>query len=116
LIDEMYPAAIADQLRRRGHDANAVTERVELRSLSDATIFSIAQEERRALVTENVVDFVPLADATEQRGKLHQGLVLVDPTKFPRGNPRTTGRIVRQLLKLLAEQPGDQPRSLRYWL
>jgi hypothetical protein len=112
----MYPAAIAEQLRRRGHDASAVTERIELRSLPDAAILAIAQKERRAVVTENIVDFVPLGDATEQRGTLHQGLVLVDPAKFPRGNPRITGRMVRELLKLLAEQPRDQPRSLRYWL
>ena len=112
----MYPVAIADQLRRSGHDASAVSDRVELRSLPDAAIFAVAQEERRAVVTENIVDFVPLADATEQRGRVHYGLVLVDPAKFPRGNPRTTGRMVRRLLKLLAEWSSDQPRSLRYWL
>ena len=116
LIDEMYPATIAEQLRRHVHDASAVTERVELRSLADPAIFAIAQDERRAVVTENIVDFVPLADATERRGKTHCGLVLVDPVKFPRGNPRITGRIVRELLKLLAEQPSDQPRSVRFWL
>ena len=112
----MYPAAIAEQLRKRGHDASAVTERVELRSLPDATIFAVAQEERRAVVTENIIDFVPLADAMEQRGKAHYGLVLIDPAKFPRGNPRVIGRVVRELVKLLAEQPTDQPRSLRLWL
>lgn len=112
----MYPAAIAEQLRRHGHDASAVTERVELRSLSDTAVFALAQEEHRAVVTENIVDFVPLADATEQRGRVHYGLVLVDPAKFPRGNARVTGRMVRELLKLLAEQSSDQPRSLRFWL
>lgn len=112
----MYPAAIPEQLRRRGYDASAVIERVELRSLSDAAIFAIAQEEHRAVVTENIVDFVPLADASEQRGRVHYGLVLVDPAKFPRGNPHVIGRMVRELLKLLREQLGDQPRSLRYWL
>ena len=112
----MYPGTMAEQLRRRGHDTSAVTERVEFRSLPDAAIFAVSQDERRAVITENVVDFVPLADAMEQRGKVHYGLVLVDPAKFPRGNPRTTGRMVRELLKLCAEQPSDQPRSLRYWL
>jgi hypothetical protein len=68
------------------------------------------------VVTENIVDFVPLADATEQRGKPHYGLVLVDPTKFPRGDPRVIGRMVRELTKVIVEQPIDQPRSLRYWL
>jgi predicted nuclease of predicted toxin-antitoxin system len=116
LIDEMYPAAIAEQLRGRGYDVSAVTERVALRSLADAAIFATAQDERRAVVTENVADFVPLADTVEQRGKPHHGLVLADPAKFPRGNPRIRGRMVRELLKLLAQEPSDHPRSLRHWL
>jgi hypothetical protein len=54
LIDEMYPAAIAEQLRRRGHDASTVTERAEL---SDRTRpFALRRElqdaGRRARVTE----------------------------------------------------------------
>ncbi len=112
----MYPAAIAEQLRRRRHDASAITERAELRSLTDAAIFALAQNERRAVLTENIVDFVPLADAMEPRGNRHYGLVLVDPAKFPRGNQQTIGRIVRELIKLLAEHTVDQPRSVRLWL
>ncbi len=112
----MYPAVIAEQLRRRGYEVSAVTERVELRSLLDEGIFALAQEERRAVVTENIADFVPLGDAAEQRGRAHYGLVLIDPAKFPRGNPRTTGRMVRELEKLLANDTSDRPRSLRHWL
>jgi len=116
LIDEMYPAVIAEQLRRRGFDVSAVTERAELRSLPDAAVFALAQVERRAVVTENIVDFVPLADAAEQRGDAHHGLVLIDPAKFSRGNPRTSGRVVRELEKLLANEPSDRPGSMRHWL
>lgn len=99
-----------------GHEVNAVTERPELRSLSDDAIFALAQAERRAVVTENIVDFVPLADAAEQRGQVHHGLVLVDPAKFPRGNSRTSGRLVRELDQLLRSLPGDRAASLRHWL
>ena len=112
----MYPSAIAEQMRRRGHDVSAVTERPDVRSLTDAEIFALAQAERRAVATENIVDFVPLADAAEQRGQAHHGLVLVDPAKFSRGNPRTIGRLVRELEKLLADEPSDKARSLRHWL
>ena len=112
----MYPAVIAVQLRRRSHDAVAVTERKELRSLADAAIFAVAQQERRAVVTENVVDFVPLADNADQRGRVHHGLVLIDPAKFPRGQRRTIGRLVKELERLLASFPDDDAASLRHWL
>ena len=116
LIDEMYPAAVAEQLRRRGHDAIAVTERKELRALADWAIFDEAQKDRRAVVTENVVDYVPLAEDSDQRGRTHHGLVLIDPAKFPRGQRRTIGRLVKELERLMAEFPGDQPASARHWL
>jgi hypothetical protein len=49
-------------------------------------------------VTENIGDFSAIADAADQRGQSHYGLVLVDPDKYPRGNRRTIGRMVRQLV------------------
>ena len=116
LIDEMYPPSIAEQLRDRAHDVTAVTERIELRSLSDANLFALAQQEGRAVVTENVADFVPLADAADHRGEAHHGLVLVDPAKYPRGGGRTIGRLVRALDQMLAAHPMAEPTSARLWL
>jgi hypothetical protein len=112
----MYPSAIAEQLRRRGYDVSAVTERADLRSLDDPALFGLAQQERRAVVTENVADFIPLADGADQRGQRHQGLILIDPGKFPRGNPRTIGRLVAELLAVLNAYVDDKPRSIRHWL
>jgi predicted nuclease of predicted toxin-antitoxin system len=116
LIDEMYPPVIAEQLRRRGHDVVAITEQPELRSAEDAAVFVIAQQAERAVVTENVGDFVPLADAADQRGVAHYGLVLVDTTKYPRGAQRTIGRMVRALDRLLSEHPADESTGARHWL
>ncbi|MHB8690405.1 MAG: DUF5615 family PIN-like protein [Solirubrobacteraceae bacterium] len=116
LIDEMYPQSIAEQLLRRGHDAIALTERPELRSLTDPDVFAIAQHERRAVMTENIADFVPLADHTDQRNQPHHGLVLVDPAKYQRGTPRTIGRLVTELDALLAEHPSQEATSARHWL
>lgn len=116
LIDEMYPSAIAEQLRGRGHDASAVVERHELRASSDAALFALAQQERRAVVTENVGDFVVLASLADQRAEPHHGLVLVDPVKYPQGNQRTIGRLVRTLDALLADRPDDRPHSARDWV
>ena len=116
LIDEMYPGAVAEQLRRRGRNVVAVTERKELRGLADSAIFAEAQADRRAVVTENVADFVPITDEADQRGRPHHGLVLIDPARFPRGNRRTVGHLVRELERLMAEFPGDEAVSARHWL
>ncbi|PZR65395.1 MAG: hypothetical protein DLM63_11825 [Solirubrobacterales bacterium] len=112
----MYPAAIAEQLRLRGSDVDAVTARAELRSLPDADVFAAALAERRAVVSENIGDFTSLAGAADQRGHAHYGLILVDPAKYPRGNKRTVGHMVTQLERLLHDHPGDDATSLRHWL
>jgi Domain of unknown function (DUF5615) len=116
LIDEMYPPAIAEQLRDRGGDAQAVTERAELRSLGDGALFDLAQQEQRALVTENIADYALLADAYDRRTRPHHGLMFVSPGGCPRGSRRTIGRMVTALDRLLREHPGTSPTSLRHWL
>jgi hypothetical protein len=116
LLDEMYPHVIADRLSARGHEIEAVTRRADLRALPDSDIFAIAQRERRAIVTENIADFSEIADDHDRRGIVHHGLVLVDPGKYSRGAPRTIGRIVRELDRVLTEHAGDEPTSLRCWL
>ncbi|MDQ4040625.1 MAG: DUF5615 family PIN-like protein [Actinomycetota bacterium] len=116
LLDEMYPPAIAQELRARGHDVVAVTARAELRALPDEAVFAAAQEEGRAVVTENIGDFSSIADAADGRGRAHNGLILVDPAKYPRGNPRTIGRLVTELDRLLNDHPRGEPTNLRHWL
>ncbi len=116
LLDEMYPHTIAEQLRRQDHDVDAVTLRADLRALPDAEIFATAQQETRAVVTENIPDFSVIADGYDRRGHTHHGLVLVDPGKYQRGSPRTVGRLVTELDRLLREHPEDEARCLRHWL
>jgi predicted nuclease of predicted toxin-antitoxin system len=116
LIDEMYPPAIAEELRGRGHDVDAVTARPELRAFSDEDLFALAQDEQRAIVTENIADFSLIADRRDERGNPHHGLLLAHPAKYPRGDPRTIGRIVTALGERLEEHTSDQPSSLRHWL
>jgi predicted nuclease of predicted toxin-antitoxin system len=116
LLDEMYPYSIAEQLGRKGHDAQAVTARAELRALSDVDLFARAQEEHRAVVTENVADFCRIADDMDRGGQPHHGLVLVDPTTYPRGASRTIGRLVTALDRLMEERAGERADSRRDWL
>ena len=116
LIDEMYPPAIAEQLRNSEHDVEAVTERSELRGIADTDIFVLAQQEQRAVVTENIADFSVIADGYDRRSHAHHGLVLVPPGAYPRGSARTIGRMVTELDRLLGEHPETTPTSLRHWL
>jgi hypothetical protein len=57
LIDEMFPPATAAILcESHGHDAVHVFD-VGLQATDDAQVAAFARAERRAVVTENVVDF-----------------------------------------------------------
>src|SRR5438309_791299 len=110
----MWSAAIAVQLRRRGHDVVAVLERSDLRGQSDAVVFSLAQVEERAIVTENVIDYRPIAAAELQRNRTHCGVLFTTNRGFPRHDPRTTGRLVTALDNLLRSMP--DATNQEYWL
>ncbi|HEY5262098.1 MAG TPA: DUF5615 family PIN-like protein [Solirubrobacteraceae bacterium] len=116
LLDEMYSPVIAEQVGSRGHDVEAVAARSELRALADEGIFDVAQQEGRTVVTENIADFCEIVNRQDTSGQSHYGLVLVNPSKHPRGEPRAIGRMVSELDRLLKEHPADEPTSPRHWL
>ncbi len=116
LLDEMYPPVVADQLRCGGHDVRALVESAELCGQPDADVFAAAQDARLAVVTENVRDFVPLAAEYAQVGRGHHGLVLLDAGTYPRGSPRTVGRMVTALARLLEQRAGEPADSFVCWL
>ena len=111
LLDEMYPPAVAEQLRARGHDVVSVHEagHRRLEGAPDEELFVAALAEGRALVTENVPDFRRLEAAALARGEPHAVLVFTSNRQFPRGAPSTTGRLVEALHRLLNEH--SSPRS-----
>ncbi len=116
LLDEMYPAAIAVSLRAAGHDVVAVQEDVALRRLSDETLFAVAQDMGRALVTENVEDYVPLDADAHSRGVVHHGLVFTTNRSFPRHRSAFIGRLAQALDEFLGRQRESTPSSLTHWL
>jgi hypothetical protein len=69
----MFPSLIARDLRARGHDAISVHESPG-RGTSDQHVFDFARSEVRAVVTENVRDYRPLAGALLFTGEGHAGL------------------------------------------
>lgn len=114
LLDEMWSSAIAIQLRAREHDVVAVSEREDLRAKPDEIVFQAAQSEGRAIVTDNAVDFRPLAAAVIHHGQFHQGLILTSNRRSPRRDSRTTGRLVVALEALIRANPSLQ--NLEHWL
>jgi predicted nuclease of predicted toxin-antitoxin system len=113
LLDEMYPATIAEQLRARGHDVVSVhdPDYRRLEGAPDEEIFAIAAAEVRALVTENVPDFRWLEADALARGEPTPFLVFTTNRQFPRGESATIGRLVLALDSLLTELPA-QPTTI----
>ena len=107
LLDEMYPATVAEQLRARGHDVFSIhdLEYRRLEGVPDEEVFAAAVAEGRALVTENVPDFRRLEAAALARGERTPTLIFKTNRQFPRGDPATLGRLVVALDSLLAEPP-----------
>jgi hypothetical protein len=114
LLDEMWSAAIAVELRERGHDVLAVLERSDLRGQPDRVIMAAARQENRVVVTENSRDFVRIAKETWRAGRSHSGLLYTSVRAFPRGNTRTIGRLVRALERLLLSD--DDLTDREVWL
>jgi putative NADH-flavin reductase len=79
LLDERYPPALAQALRDKGHDVEAVAASAELVGADDATILDAATADRRCLVTENVRDFAVLVRHTS-----HPGVLFANARRWPR--------------------------------
>jgi len=107
LLDEMYAATLADQLRARGHDVVSI-HALELRHLEgapDEEVLAAALAEGRAIVTENIPDYRRLEAGALARGESAPRLVFPTNRRFPRGDPATLGRLVVALDALLASLP-----------
>jgi len=81
LLDEQLSPQIATLLRERGYDVVAVADRTELIGSSDRVLLEVASGERRAVITNNVKDFRPLAAERLARGQTHGGLILLPSSR-----------------------------------
>ena len=107
LFDEMYPARLALGLRERDLDAEAVDERPPLRGLADEELLVIAAAEGRALVTENVADFMRLYGEWGGSGRSHAGIVIALSGRFSR-TPAGYQALVAALVDLSSEWSGPE--------
>jgi Domain of unknown function (DUF5615) len=115
-LDEHYAFDIAWGLRTREHDACAVKERAEFVALGDAELLQVLIAERRALVTENVSDFEPLARELAASSQHHFGLVFTSPRSMPRYRS-TIGMLIDRLDELMKAHLGEEDfRDKTTWL
>ncbi len=106
LLDETLSAAIARELRDRGHDVEAIQEHRDWRSYADRQVCELARAEQRAIVTDNLTDTRPLHyEAISPGARGDYGMIFI-----PTGRPRTrahTGQIVAALERKLTAYPGE---------
>lgn len=109
LLDEQLSPRIAELLRDRGHDIQAVVDRRDLAGRSDRVILEIAAAEERAVITNNVKDVRPLAAERLARGESYAGLILLPSTRTrTRGAVEMLGNAIGQILH---EHPDGLPAT-----
>ena len=116
LLDEHYSREIAEQLRERGHDVIAVKEDAAVEGLDDEPLLSLARDQGRALLTNNVSDFALLILEWTSRGESHAGVIFTSDGSMPRSR-NTIGLYVERLSGVLDEHPEeDSFRDRVEWL
>ena len=109
-LDEHYSPKIAAELRKRSHDVFSAQERDDLRGLGDRELWNFASAEGRALMNENVADFMPLVREAAAQAERHFGVVFTSPRSLPRG-PRTIGVYIERLEGFLRDRPADDAQA-----
>ena len=117
LIDEMYPRAIAEHLRKAGHDAISVQEDPGARALDDSAVCGLALSAGRAVVTENAADFLRILRYRAATGEPAPALVITSNRSFPRHSAPFVGQAVRALCAFCeTHQEADAASGAVYWL
>lgn len=101
ILDEMHSHLVATTLSERGHDVIAVLLDPALRGIADRDLLALAASAGRALVTENVGDFMRLHRAWVAEGRTHAGLVFTHPKSYPRAKKGYPGDLIAALERLL---------------
>jgi Domain of unknown function (DUF5615) len=113
LLDEQLSPQIARILRERRLDVEAVCERSDLAEAPDEDVLDSATHEQRAVVTNDVKDFRPLAAERLTSGQGHAGLILV-PANRDRSRD-AMGALADAIEKLMRAHP-DGVADSEHWI
>lgn len=112
LLDEHLSPQIAALLRQADYDVVAVADRQDLVGRPDRSIFEVANSERRAVVTNNVRDFRPLAAEWLAQGRMHAGLILLPSSRIR--TRAAISAIAAEIEVVLREHPDGLSGSERW--
>lgn len=110
----MHAPAVAEALRKRGHDVIAVAERPDLRAMADEDLVIWAALESRRLVTENVKDLRRILIRSEESAPRRTTLLYTSSRAFPRSR-LSPGPLVAALDAWLSS-PDVGSRPAEDWL
>lgn len=118
LLDAMFSPIVAAQLREREWDVIAVIADPQRYAARDVEVLAWALDEERALVTDDVADFMPIHAAYGSAGRTHAGLIFTSNRRFPRSQPSTLGALVTALDRFLRETAPalDRASGFVHWL
>lgn len=83
LVDEVYPAHVAEALRAINIEATTVAA-LRLAGASDTEVFGAAIAGGYAILTENVGDFIRIAAEHSTAGGRHPGVLIALSSRFSR--------------------------------
>jgi hypothetical protein len=106
LLDEMYPASLAESLRDDDIDARTVRE-LGLAGRSDPDIFAAAVEQGRSILTENVGDFTHISAEHLSAARHHPGVLIALSSRFSR-RPAGIGRLVTAIRAVSGQELDDR--------
>jgi predicted nuclease of predicted toxin-antitoxin system len=112
ILDEQLSPQIAVLLRKAGYEVDAVAERDDLVGRSDRIVFGAACSEGRAVVTNNIKDFRPLAAEYLAQGRMHSGLILLPSTRTR--SRAAIAALARAIEDVLSENPDGLSASERW--
>jgi len=106
LVDEMYPATVAEALQSTGIEATMVTD-LRLAGASDPEVFGAAVAGGYSVLTENVGDFTHIAAEHSTAGGDHPGVLIALSSRFSR-RPAGIGPLIAAIQAIAGEQIADR--------
>ena len=103
LLDHHYSPLIAEQLRSQGHNVQTAHERAWSIE-GDERLLSLCVEDERALLTNDVRDFMLVARRWALEDRQHFGLILTSDRSLPRSR-HTIATYVTLLGSLMSANP-----------
>jgi Domain of unknown function (DUF5615) len=115
LLDEHHSPRVASQLAKAGFDVVAASGDDRCHGASDEELLMIATSEQRAVVTENVSDFMAMAAQWSIDGRAHAGIIVTHPARFNRALRSYPGSLIKALNAFLRNPP-PTGESWIWWL